>query len=540
MPTTAPQIATPAAPVGSTTTSIPLGVKPYATSYYSLGQEICQNLYLENSQSTDSKAEYYLLKIAGLKRFGVIPDTNIGACRCLFTTSTYRTFSVNGPIVREIHADGTWTRIGLLNSHSGAVYMADNGSLVMLVDGINGWILRLSDSNFTMITDQYYPGNGLDGSLAPTKVTYLDTYFIVNVPGSNQYYYSTSYYVSNNDADTASTPYPPAPIDPATQPNGYWNPIYSGSKIGKPDNINTLVNCNNYLWLFGYNSTEVHYDTGNYNGQLFARYQGAIINIGCSAPDSVCVYNNNIFFLGSDINGTLGVFSNDGMSPTRISTRGIETMIENMRTWSDCVGYVYAQGGHSFYVMQFPSASRTLVYDTVTNSWHERTKLIQTDGSYIRWDGMYATENFDSLIVGDTSTSGMYQLSQDYFQNDNPMDSGVNYIRCVKTTPINFSNGNNVRFNWIQIVCSQGTGLITNTAAGVGIDPTIQIAWSNDTGITYSNERTAPLGKQGEYSKRSRVLSCGMGRNRVWRIAMSDPVPFMLVCLLINAVECRF
>jgi hypothetical protein len=31
-----------------------------------------------------------------------------------------------------------------------------------------------------------------------------------------------------------------------------------------------------------------------------------------------------------------------------------------------------------------------------------------------------------------------------------------------------------------------------------------------------------------------------MGRNRVFRIAMTDPVPFILVALIFNGNPCRF
>lgn len=528
------------APVGSTTTTIPLGNKPFSSPYFSIGQEICQNMYVELAQSEYSKASYYYIKIPGLRRLNPSPAvviTNYGACRGMLTSSAgagRRTFAVNGSGVYEILADGTRTLLGQINTVSGPVSMADNGQLLMLVDGQAGWILRYSDGNLTRITDDNFPGNDTSlGQLAPTSVTYMDTYFIVNVPNSNQYYWSNGYY-TYEDQDATPHEYDPA----VTQ--GYWTPLQSGQKIGKPDDIAAVINCNNYLWLPGYNSTEIHYNSGDYNGQQFKRYQGAILNIGCSAPYSVAVYQNNIFFLGTDKDGTLGVFSNDGMNPIRISTRGIEQVIQSMSVYTDCQAYTYAQNGHSFYVMQFPTASRTFVFDTTTSSWHERTKLLKSTGAYVRWDGMYATSNFDKVIIGDIGTSEIYSLDPMYFQNDSPLSNGVNYIRCVRSTPIGFQMGKNVRYNWIQVICNSGHGLSVDTAAGVGVDPTVQVAWSDDTGITYSNERSAPLGKQGEYSKRSIVLGCGMGRNRVWRIAMTDPVPFILVAVLVNGMPLRF
>lgn len=518
----------------SITTTVPLGNKAFATPYHSVGREILQNMILENSITEFSKAQYYLLKIPGLRRFGEIPSTNLGACRGLFTCSNYRTFIANNNRLSEVLADGTVTFIGFLNSWTGPVSMAENGNLMMIVDGTAGYILRFTDNNFTRITDEYFPGVDA-GTLAPTKVTYLDTYFICNVPNTDQYYYSTSYYVRDHD-DTSS------PYDPA-EPNGYWSPLLSGRKIGKADNINCLINCNNYLWLFGYNSCEIHYDTGDYNGQLFARYQGAILNIGCKAPNSVAVFNNQVFFLGSDIAGNLGVFSNEGLAPVRISTKGIDQMIEEIGDWSDCIGYTYAQSSHMFYVMQFPKGDKTFVYDISNASWHERTYLDKPLGLLHAWKGMFATNNFGKMIMGDNASSAIYHLDPKYYQNDNAMDTGINYIKCVKNTPIQFQNGVNIRYNWVQVICNQGSGTPVNNAAGVGIVPQVQISWSEfgyGSATRGANERTAPIGVEGDYSKRSRVLALGIGRNRVYNIAMSDPVPFILVALLINVSQCKW
>jgi len=139
-------------------TTIPLGDKPYATAYYSLGSEICQNLFLENSQSENSKAQYYLLKIPGLRRFGSVPTINYSACRCNFTSTGYRTFVVNGNRLSEILFDGSQILRGLLNTAGGVVSAVENGNLLLLVDGTNGYILRYSDNNFTVISDPYFPG----------------------------------------------------------------------------------------------------------------------------------------------------------------------------------------------------------------------------------------------------------------------------------------------------------------------------------------------------------------------------------------------
>lgn len=501
--------------------TLPLGAKPYSQPYNSVGKEICQNLYVETSTTETAKSQYYYIKIPGMKLLKA-DTSNIGACRALFTTASQKTYIVNGSTFSELLVDGTKSPKGTLTTNVGPVSITENGYQMILVDGRAGWIFDYVTQNFTQITDEYFPGNS-EGTNAPTHVTYIDTYFIVNVPNKNEYQWSNSYYKNDSGAD-----YIPSVV------NGYWNAIQMGQKYGRPDIINALIDCTNMLWVFGNNSIEVHYDTGNYNGQLFARYEGAIIEVGCSAPDSVARYANNIFWLGSDKSGTVGVFTNNGMLPQRISTRGIEQIIEKMPKNSDCVGFTYAQAGHTFYVMQFPQAEKTLVYDLVTQAWHERTTLDSNSGVLTNWNAWYCSYNWSKNIVGHSFHSSSYELSTEYYQNDNPTGNGVNYIKCVKTSPIEFNVGLMNRFDALQVMFQQGVGLNTNTPQLIGKNPEVIISWSNDSGTTFSSERRAFIGMQGQCAYRSRLTTLGLSRNRVWKITITDPISVIIVGLIVT------
>lgn len=506
--------------------TLPLGDKPYISPYNSIGREVCQNLYVERSQSETSKAQYFYLKIPGMKLINdtsaTIDTINHGACRGIITIAANKTYVVNGSGFYQLYKDGSKALLGTLTTNTGTVSMTENGYQLILVDGSAGWIFNYVDQSFVRITDEYFPGN-TEGDLAPTHVTYIDTYFIVNVPNKNQYLWSNTYYQNDNGND----------YNPLV-PNGYWNALQMGQKMGKPDIVSSLIDCTNMLWLFGNNSIEVHYDTGDYNGQLFARYEGAIIEVGCSAPYSPARYANNIFWLGADKTGTVGVFTNNGMTPQRISTRGIEQIIEFMENSTDCIGFTYSQAGHTFYVMQFPTSNKTLVYDLVTQAWHERTHLDNNTGSIGMWKGMYSAFNWSENLIGHSSYSSYYYLSTTYYQNDDPDGTGVNYIKCVKTTPIEFNNGMLNKFNSVQVMFRQGVGLNTNTPEQIGKNPECQIAFSNDAGESYSNERTGFIGMQGQYQYRTRLTTLGVSRNRVWRITITDPVQIILVGLLVD------
>lgn len=502
--------------------AIPLGDAPYATPWYSVGQERCENLFLEYSSSTGAKASYYFLGIPGLRRFVAATASVTNPCRGSLLTSSGRAFMVFGRSFQEITQSGARSFFGYLDSTTGTVKLAENGKQILVVDGAFGYIFDLATSTFQRIADEYFPGGTTTGGLAPTHVECIDTYFLVNAPGTNIYYWSNPYYGNDNGNDWS-----------AATVQGYWNSLRSGMKIGRPDNIIGMTQAQSQLWLFGVNSLEVHYDTGDSLGQLFARYSNAMVDIGCNAKYSPANYGSNVFWLGSDKTGTTGVFSNEGLTPIRISVRGIEQLIDTMADPTDCIGYCSSQAGHTFYVMWFPSAEMTLVYDLTTKKWHMRTYLHPDTGAVTAWHGLYPIEAYGKNLWGDLASDAVYFTDMAYYQNDAPTGSSVNYIKAVKTVPIVFANGVRVRHNSIQPMFQQGVGVVTGYTPGTsttdpmqafGRYPQCAIAFSDDGGASYKNELFAPLGPLGETTNRTIRRRLGLSRNRVYRFTITDPV----------------
>jgi hypothetical protein len=507
---------------------IQLGAKPYSTAYRSLGLEICENFYVENSTTETSKYPYYLVKIPGLRLH--CPRIVETPCRGMYTSGTGRTFGAFGSNVYEIFSNGLRQVVGGLLTPSGLVKpsdpvsFCDNGTIMLVVDGYTGYTLDLTTNQWVTMDDTeatgstYFPINP-----GPTHCACIDTYFIVNVPNTAEYLWSNPGYVLDSMGSF---------------PLEYWNSLQSNKKIGYSDNILGLLSANNMLWLFGPESVEVHYDTGLTPG-TWARYQGAIIECGTMARFSPARYQNNVFWLGTDTKtGTIGVFSNNGFQPIRISTRGIEQLIERGQDTSDAIGWCYAQGGHAFYVLSFPTANLTIVYDIVSQSWSRRTYWRTQDATTHRHRGIFHAFNWGKNLMGDTITDCVYSLDVTKGDNDDPTGVGTNVIACVKTTPLLFATGRNQRINEIQIICSQGVGLDTPDANGVGYDPKMLVSLSRDFGASWGNERDVRVGKIGEYSHRSREMMWGMGRNLVFRIRYTEPTPFLLVGMIVNAVPC--
>lgn len=58
-------------------------------------------------------------------------------------------------------------------------------------------------------------------------------------------------------------------------------------------------------------------------------------------------------------------------------------------------------------------------------------------------------------------------------------------------------------------------------------DPKILLQWSDDDGHTWSHGKYASLGKLGKW--KTRVVfrgGLGMARNRIFRVVLTEPVPF--------------
>lgn len=504
--------------------SIALGDKPYSAPYTSVGTEQCENLYIEKSITETSTVPYYYLSIPGLRLFSKSTSDNTPACRGLYSTGTGKLYGVFGNKLYDIASNGTRAEVGILESNQGSVSFADNGTEMCIVDGRAGYIVVMSSNDFSKITDSYFPGIAdNDTSKAPTRVVCIDTYFIVNKQNSNEYFWSNPGYTDvAYDSDHPEI-------------TNKWNGLQFGRKIGDSDNIISMAKCVNLLWLFGKNSLEVHYNTGDYQNQLFARQSNALVNFGCSAPNSVAAFSNNVFWIGADKSGTVGIFtaSTDFM-PQRISTRGVESYIQSMTNFTDAIAYTYAADGHAFICWYFPSGNQTWCFDVVTQAWHRRTHFDYKSGVSSAYYGLYSTFAHGKNLVGDRYTNAIYEFDSDYYVNDDHDGNDVNYIQRIKTTPVQMNYGKLTRYKTLQLIMQQGVGNTIDDSNLVGRNPKAMLSWSNDYGNSWSNERDIELGRQGDYGHRTRLTNLGMGRYRCWKVRITDPVKVVLSALLVD------
>lgn len=462
--------------------SIPFCGPAYQSDSLAISAQTCRNLYPEINQS-DSKVVVALKPTPGLKLFATL--TGGGAMRGLYTASNNRFFGVCGNTLSEITSDGTITVRGTINSFEEIVRMSDNGLELVVIDQKSGegWTFNFSTNVFEQITDATYPGG--------SHVAFLNQRFIVNKPTTQQFYWS--------DLADGRT----------------WDGANVATAEGSPDKINSLISLGSELWVFGDQSFEVFYDTGS----TFARIQGTHNDIGCASPDSVAKSDSNVFWVGGDDNGHGVVYMNEGYRPRRISNHAIEQTIQRYSKLDDAIGFCYQQLGHEFYVLNFPTASTTWVYDLTTNMWHERN-YTDSDNNHFMTRGIVQDFFNGEVYVGDWLSSNIYELDP-----DTTTDNG-DLIHRERAAPHIWNNLDRVFYKSFQLDIQVAVG---RNGDGQDSNPQVSLEVSNDGGNTWGNEDWKPAGKLGEYLTRLKWNRMGSSRNRVYRIKMTDPVVWVVL-----------
>ena len=181
------------------------------------------------------------------------------------------------------------------------------------------------------------------------------------------------------------------------------------------------------------------------------------------------------------------------------------------------------QDGHSFYVLIFPSANTTWVYDASTQAWHERAGWY--NGAWTRHRSNCQVVFNNEVIVGDYEDSRIYAFDMDVYADD---DQAQRWYRTWRALPPGQNNLKRTAQHSLQLDCETGVGIVT----GQGSDPEVMLRWSDDGGHTWSYEHWKKMGKIGQYGYRTIWRRLGMTekiRDRVYELSGTDPVKLAIM-----------
>lgn len=347
--------------------------------------------------------------------------------------------------------------------------------------GGTGFTLTLGNNNETQTAH---------GSFAAGKtVTYMDGYFIKENSGTGRFQIS-------NLLDGRQ-----------------WDALDFATAESNPDDLVAVIADNQELWLLGDQSTEIWYNSGDADFP-FERYQGGFIDKGCAAALSVAKIDNTLMWLAKDARGTSQVIRafGPGQAPI-VSPPQMNYQLQQYATVSDAHAFVYQEDGHEFYVLTFPTANVTWVYDALTNEWHKRASTISANtAARLRYQ---CHAFFDGKhLVGDYTSADIYEYSTAYNQYIIPSAATESIVRVRRTSHLN-SNDRRISVHRFEVILEGGNG------------GTCDLSWSKDNGQSFGSTKSRTMGSAATI----RVFWTRLGRARDWVFSWtcSSNVPVVIL-----------
>ena len=542
------------------------------------------NLYAEVIPEGGKEAAW-LQRAPGLRALTQLPT---GPVRGLWQYGNYG-YAVAGSRLYQINSDWTYIDRGQIlgtdNSTTQPVNMVDNGTQMFIAADANGYIYNNTDITLTCnttntsttvttaFTGAIWVGQPVSGSGIPASTT------VASITNDTTFVLSQAATATASGVTLAFTPFLEQITDPDfygavgvgfldgyfvfNEPNSQrlWvTESYNGAAIdslafasaeGSPDDLVTLIVDHREVWLFGVNTVEVWYNAGTPDFPL-ARIQGAFNEIGCLAAYSVAKLDNGLFWLGRDARGNGVVYRSKGYSGERVSTHAVEWQIQQYTDLSDAVAYTYQQDGHSFYVLNFPTANTTWVYDVATGLWHERAGW--ENNQFTRHRGNCQMNFNKEIVIGDYVSGFIFAYDPTVYTEAGTVQK---WLRSWRALPTGENNLKRTTQHSLQLDCETGVGLNSNdygllgttylitedfkniitedgdflvsslNLPAPGIVPQVMLRWSDDGGHTWSNEHWKSMGRIGQFGYRTIWRRLGMTlkiRDRVYEISGTDPV----------------
>lgn len=464
------------------------------------------NLYPEkNPSSAQPPVQVTHYPRPGRTPFGVCPIPGPG--RCLYGATNGDLYAVVGQNVFYIDPNGTYTQIGTLVTVAGTpASMADNGQEILLVDGSpQGYQIVMGTRVLTQVGDPNY--------LGADRVDFLDSFLVMNQPGTPNWYSTLSNAIAFNALDF-------------------------GSKTAWPDPVQSIITCERQIWLLGTKKSEIWYNAGT--SPFYAQaLPGVIVEQGCCAKYSPAKQDINVYWLSQSPEGARMAVKGTQNSAQRISNHAIEAEWLTYARVDDAIGSTLQIAGHQFYKLDFPTANKTWVYDEVIGdpnaAWHEEA-YTDTNGVFNRTRDSFCADAYGKNYCLDFANGSIYQIDPSNFTDfGNPMV-------CLRSFP-HVVGPDYERFTVWRVIADIEAGIVPGTTTtpltlspwSLGFSPgfgprtlleppEVSARWSFDRGGSFGNKVMQPMGAAGLYKTQPTWRRLGYGTDFVLELSWSTPM----------------
>ncbi len=317
-------------------------------------------------------------------------------------------YYVHRGMLYSINNAGTRIALGTLNTTDGKVDMAFDGSVILIVDGANGYNYSVTYGTFfeieeitTGTTDSTSAGKLIDSGAAFTtdgtvvgmavaNDTDGTTTIITAIDSATQLSVLDDIFVSGDDYIVGDGDFPngantctwisgqfvvdtgdASDVFRVSTTGGSWPPLDFSAAESAPDGLVRVFADHGEVLLFG-TATLEPWGSIPATDFPFAPIQGSIQEIGLAARWALQKFDSAIAFLGKNKQGQVQVYRMDGYQLHVISSPEVDANINGYMSVSDAVMMSFVDRGHPFLIISFPSAGKSWMYDSTTTLWSPR------------------------------------------------------------------------------------------------------------------------------------------------------------------------
>lgn len=337
--------------------------------------------------------------------------------------------------------------LGNLETSFGEVYIDENlARQICIVDGQNAWIYNYEANLFTKQTLTFLT----PGDIIPGYVSYHNSFFLIAsnpVSDNPQQWYA--FQRATDDTISLNTSFP----------------IQT-----KPDfalAVKRLPGRGNNVLVLGSTVGEVWTQIGG--AENYRRVQSFNIDNGVVAVSTIAANDEFVCWLSKNEANQPCIRVTDGSSSSRISTDGIDQLLETIQFPAQSTAFFYRQGGHLFYQISFynPVDNLTLIHDFTTKMFFHVSDEHQNFHPARQVVLFNEKTYFISLTDGSIFEMGTDLITYNYSLEPNTVGDEIPRIRICKT--IRKTNADRFRVGQFTFTLEQGVNDYYN------VDPDVLI-----------------------------------------------------------------
>jgi hypothetical protein len=376
---------------------IPFTGQAYKSKYTSLNGQRCVNFYPVVDKAS-GKSSIALFPTPG---YSLFCDLTGSVVRGAFEKDGIG-YAVADSTFYKVLSDGTKTTIGTLLSYSGTVQMVDNPTQILIIDGFTSYTYTIATGILTQNLTTAWSSN-------PVFVDYQDGMAFVIAQHADGNY--RVYFCGVNDFTS-------------WQVTDLVTPTY------KSDQVRAVVSIKEQLYFFSDKTIETFF---NNNGTIQRRPLTSL-NYGIAAKYSAVRIDESVIFLTKDSygQGFVARYENNQIGP--VSTEAITYAINTYPKIDDAIAWSMEYQGHVFYVLTFPTANVTWVYDLTTQAWFEWASLSSSPNASAI-PGRHTANCYMNLagkhIIGDYESGKLYEI-KDTPYTSNPSATAILVLQISK------------------------------------------------------------------------------------------------------------